>query len=75
MAYHIHDGPQLARPRRGVSWEYRIYFTAILLLVAIPTAVPKWTVGLLHSGAVPNPGLMQRALSETRIITTTIFSA
>ncbi len=76
MAYQSTDSRPLSRRRYGVTWEYRVYFAVILLLIALPVAVPKWTVGLLHpDGAVPNPGLMKRALSETRMITTTIFSA
>jgi hypothetical protein len=76
MAHDTHDRLPSDRRRRGVSWEYRTYFVAILLLIALPTAVWQWTAGVFQPrGASPNLGVAQRAMSEARIITTTIFSA
>ena len=61
--------------RRGINWEYRTYFAAILLMIALPIALLKWTAGFFQPRASgPNPGVMQRALSEARIITNMIFS-
>jgi hypothetical protein len=74
MAYQTDSAPPTTRRRAAINWEYRVYFTAILLLIAIPLASVRWTAGLLHHrGTAPTPGLMQQAASEARIITTTIF--
>jgi PufQ cytochrome subunit len=76
MAYDAHDQMASERRHRGITWEYRTYFVAILLLIALPMAVWQWTAGVFQPrGAAPNPGVAQRAMSEARIITTTIFSA
>jgi hypothetical protein len=74
MAYDIHPRLPSEWRRRGVSWEYRTYFVVVFLLIALPMAVWQWTAGVLHPRD-PNPGVAQRAMSEARIITTTIFSA
>jgi hypothetical protein len=76
MAYPTDSVRPATRRRAAINWEYRVYFTAILLLIAIPLASVRWTASLLHHrGASPTPGLIQQAASEARIITTTIFSA
>lgn len=76
MAYDTHPHLAPSRKRGGVTWEYRIYFALILLLIALPTALWQWTAGaLLPRGAASNTGLMHRALSEAHTITTLIFSA
>jgi hypothetical protein len=76
MAYDASERFAYERKRRGLSWEYRTYFVVILLLIALPLAVCQWTAGVLHPrDAAPNAGVVKRAMSEARIITTTIFSA
>jgi hypothetical protein len=76
MAFDARDRLAPERRRRDVAREYRIYFVAIFLLIALPTALWQWTAGVLQPrGNSPNPGVAQRALSEARVITTTIFSA
>jgi hypothetical protein len=76
MAYDTHDRLASERRRRGANREYLTYFVAIFLLIALPTALYQWTAGALQPrGTSPNPGVVQRALSEARIITATIFSA
>jgi hypothetical protein len=47
----------------------------IFLLIALPLALWQWTAGVFQPrGIASNPGVVQRAMTEARIITTTIFS-
>ena len=75
MAYDTHDRLAQERHRGGGNWEYRVYFVPIFLLIALPVALWRWTAAIFHPRGKPvNPGVMQRAITEARIITTTIFS-
>jgi hypothetical protein len=45
MAYDTHPPLAPNRKRGGVTWEYRTYFVPIFLLIALPTAIWRWTAG------------------------------
>ncbi len=75
MAYETHDRLAHDRHRGGGNWEYRAYFVPIFLLIALPVALCRWTVSALHPrGGSTNPGVLQLAIEDAHIVTTTIFS-
>jgi hypothetical protein len=75
MAFETNGGLGPGRKRRRGQGEYRTYFVVIFLLIALPLALWQWTAGVFQPrGVSSNPGVVQRAMTEARIITTTIFS-
>lgn len=75
MAYDTHP-PLAPNRKRSVTWEYRTYFVPIFLLIALPTAMWRWTAGAFQPrGAAAGDGVVHRALSEAHTITMMIFSA
>jgi hypothetical protein len=70
--------PLLATSRKsgGVNWEYRTYFFAIFVLIALPTSIWKSTAGALQRrGVSQHDGIVHRALREAESITAMIYSA